>query len=242
MMGMEAPMSIRRLTGAEREAYERDGFVVVPEVFPREECAAIDAEIVRIDAQRTDGEPHALLQLGLRSPITRRVCVDERLLTLVEELVHPGIAIYSAKMVPKLPGVEHQCRWHQDDAYYRANSLATRRMSIWLALQDSDASNGGVWFLPGSHRWGLQEFDDRPRGPCSRGIVTVTEEQRRSAVCPPIAAGSVALFDALTWHFSDSNRSDRVRRAFIVSYQDALAQGGNGAQWRIVRPAPTVAT
>jgi len=27
------------------------------------------------------------------------------------------------------------------------------------------------------------------------------------------------------------------RRAFIVSYQEATAQGGNGAQWQVLRAA-----
>jgi ectoine hydroxylase-related dioxygenase (phytanoyl-CoA dioxygenase family) len=233
-------MTSRRLSDAELETYDRDGFVIVPAVVPREECAEIDAEIVRITREQFGVEAETMLQLGMRSPVTRRICVDERLLTLVEDLVHPGIAIYSAKMVPKMPGAAHDCLWHQDEAYYRDNSRAARRLSIWLALQDSDAGNGGVWFVPGSHRWGLQEYEDRPPGPCTRAIRVFTEEHQRQAVCPPVAAGSMVLFDSLTWHSSGSNRSDRARRAFIVSYQDALAQGGNGAQWRIVRPAPVV--
>jgi phytanoyl-CoA hydroxylase len=232
-------MTPRTLAAAERRAYERDGFVIVPEVLPLAECRLIDAEIRAISTEQFGGDEEAqmILQLGLRSPLTRRICVDERLLALVEDLVHPGIAIYSAKMVGKVPGRAQVCHWHQDESYYVQLSQAGRRMSLWLALHDSDARNGGVWFVPGSHRWGLQRHAQRDSGQCAYALLDPPAERLKLAVCPPVAAGAAVLFDSLTWHHS-AGEVDRVRRAFIVSYQDALAPGGNGAQWTIVRPAP----
>ncbi len=50
-------------------------------------------------------------------------------------------------------------------------------------------------------------------------------------------AGDVVLFSALLWHSSQGNRSDRLRRAFIVSYQEATVEKGNKDQWMVLRPA-----
>jgi len=233
----------RKLTPDELASYHEQGFVIVPDVFPRAECAAIDAEIERLTGELAAEDGHdarhgILLQLGLRSDVTRRICQDERLLALVEDLVHPGIAIYSAKMVPKVPGHSRVCHWHQDDTYYHQKSKAQTRLSVWLALHDSDADNGGVHFLPGSHRWGQQPWEKREEGWCNLAIRDISEEQKRRAVCPRVPAGAVVVFDSLTWHSSDINRCDRIRRSFIVSYQEATAAGGNGEQWTILRPAP----
>jgi ectoine hydroxylase-related dioxygenase (phytanoyl-CoA dioxygenase family) len=56
----------------------------------------------------------------------------------------------------------------------------------------------------------------------------------------PIGAGSVVLFSAWTWHHSKHNRTHRVRRALIVSYQEATLPKGAGEQWKILRPAASI--
>jgi len=236
-------VSLRRLSASELASYHDQGFLIVPGVFTRAECAAINQEVDRIIVERArerGEEPTRatwVMQLGLQSTLTRRLCADERFLTLVEDIVHPGIAIYSAKLVPKAPGDRKPCVWHQDDAFYSRHCASDCRMSVWLALHDSDAGNGGVHFLPGSHRWGLQPWEQVGHGYCSRQICTVRPEHEAAAVCPPVAAGSVVLFSALTWHRSLANTSQRFRRSFIVSYQEATTACGNGEQWQILRPA-----
>jgi len=43
--------------------------------------------------------------------------------------------------------------WHQDFAYWRIPST-TNMITAWIALQDTDLTNGGMRTLVGSHRWG----------------------------------------------------------------------------------------
>ena len=231
---------VKTLNSQQTAEYYENGFVEVPEVFGRQELTRIDAEIdqLRADEQQREGQSrNFILGLGLRSPITRALCEDERLLTLIEDLVQPGIAIYSAKMSEKLPHDDNVCHWHQDDAYYSQKSASDCRMSIWIPLQDCDVSNGCVWMVPGSHRRGLREWEKRAEGSCALAFADGRDEVEGAVPCP-IRAGSVLLFHALTWHRSLGNSTDATRRSFIISYQDALAQRGNGAQHRIVRPAP----
>ncbi|MEM1213774.1 MAG: phytanoyl-CoA dioxygenase family protein [Planctomycetota bacterium] len=228
----------RRLTQAERAAYDRDGFVVIPDVMSRQEVALIDAEITRLRATQNHGDgedANFILALGNRSSITQQVCRDERVLTLIEDIVHPGIAIYSAKMVEKLPNDSAICHWHQDDAYYVRNSQSACRMSTWLPLQDTDERNGGLWVVPGSHQWGLRESQLETTGHCRRAFSHGADEID-GAIPVRIHAGDVLLFHALLWHRSLGNQTNQTRRSFIVSYQDALATAGNGSQHKILRP------
>ena len=229
--------TMRVLTAEEKAAYARDGFVVIPDVIGPEERARIHAELDRLGEEGPDeGAAETLMQLGLRSPLTRDLCADERFLTLVEDLVYPGIAIYSAKLVGKPAHCQSICHWHQDDAYYQENSQSETRMSLWLCLDDSDETNGGVHFVPGSHKHGLQPSQWFDHGHCRKGM-QVEDLDLSTAVVPRVPAGAVVLFHALTWHHSGPIPTDRRRRAFIVSYQDALAAAGNGPQWKILRPA-----
>ncbi|MGH2366561.1 MAG: phytanoyl-CoA dioxygenase family protein [Chloroflexota bacterium] len=249
-MTTEAPLPRRKLTTAERRTYDEVGYVVVPSVFPADELEGIDGEIDRILArlaaerasrQAPQRESHhagsgSILQLGLRSPVCQRLAEDERILTLIEDLVQPGIAIYSVKLIAKPPRTNIVCHWHQDDAYYVKQSDSQTRMSVWVPLQDAHDGNGCLWVVPGSHRWGLQDHSAKDYGQC-RLSMDAERIDLSGAIPVPVPAGSAVLFSALMWHGSKGNETDKVRRAFIVSYQEATVPRGNGDQWKILRPA-----
>jgi len=228
----------RPLTTEEIAQYEQQGFVVVPEVFDRSELAAINAEIDRIRAEKQgEGDnPNFLFALGLRTPLTQRICAEPRVLELVASVVSPGISIYSAKMVEKQPYDQTICHWHQDNAYYNEKARSTCRMSIWLPLQDTNVDNGGLWVVPGSHQAGTRPARKRPDGICAVSFAD-GREPIDGAMPVAVDAGDLLLFHADLWHRSLENRTGEHRRTFIVSYQEATAGAGNGPQYKVLRPA-----
>jgi ectoine hydroxylase-related dioxygenase (phytanoyl-CoA dioxygenase family) len=238
-------MTRRRLSAAERRAYDDQGYVVVPRVFPADELAAIDAEIDRLLTEPGNDaggiHPTWVFQVARRSEMARRFAEDERLLALIEEIVQPGIAIHSTKLVPKPPRSDDVCHWHQDDAFYLNPedplTFSRTRMSVWVPLQDADERNGCLWAVPGSQAWGLEDYHLVDSGQCRK---VIDREAYAEANARPlrVGAGDVVLFSALLWHHSKNNQTDRVRRAFIVSYQEATVGKGAGEQWKVLRPAP----
>lgn len=179
-----------------------------------------------------------MLRLGLKSELTRSVCRDEHIMTLIEDIVKPEIAIYSAKLFEKNPHDTQICHWHQDDAYYTQHSVCDCRMSAWIPLQECDEKNGCVWVVPGSHKHGLRSAnmigDDT--GHCELAFAHGTADLE-GAVPVPMKAGTVLLFHALTAHRSLGNHTNRPRRSFIISYQDAVTKRGNKDQHTILRAA-----
>ncbi len=233
-------MTQSSLTSQQRREYDELGYTLVPGVFPTAELVLWDAEIERLQTDVVSEKGYDdgwILRLGLRSELTGDICGDERLLNLVAGIVTPGIAIYSAKLVPKLPHDDAVCHWHQDDAYYSQISQSQTRMSVWVPLQDSDEENGCLWVMPGSHAKGLQKSQQRRDGYCNKELIPPDDFDFSQAVSVPARAGDVLLFSALLWHSSQGNRSDRLRRAFIVSYQEATVPLGNKDQWKVLRPA-----
>jgi len=251
-MTLTSHHGLRTLSAEERAVYDELGYVVVPDVFPADELTEIDEEIDRLEErllaerrrrseQRGDEEPPTgiIVQLGLRSPVCQQVAQDERVLTLIEDIVTPGIAIFSVKLVTKPPLTDITCHWHQDDAYYVKNSSSQTRMSVWVPLQDSHERNGCLWVVPKSHHWGLQPHGRKDSGQCrlamdEREIEVVVRDQ---AIPVPVPAGAAVLFSAGLWHGSKGNQTTANRRAFITSYQEATVPRGNGDQWKILRPA-----
>ncbi len=108
-------------------------------------------------------------------------------------------------------------------------------MSVWVPLQDADERNGGLWVVPGSQEWGLQDYHMTDTGQC-RKVIDREAWANEHAVPLEVSAGSVVLFSAMLWHHSRGNQTDRVRRAFIVSYQEATVKKGAGEQWKVLRP------
>ena len=156
------------LTESQLTDYHRDGFVVVDDVFPKDELDAMDKEIDAIQKEREKPRHKNgwVMALGLASPITRDFCADDRILDLVSPIVKPGISIYSAKLVAKEPFTTNICHWHQDDAYYSQHVDSMTRMSVWIPLQDTTAEQGTIKVVPGSHKRGLQNHKSRTDGTC----------------------------------------------------------------------------
>ena len=75
--------------------------------LPPKELKRIDAEIDRLrqDRAQQHGQRKNILQLGLRSAITRALCADERLLTLIEGVVHPGSPSTRRRWSKNLPSM-----------------------------------------------------------------------------------------------------------------------------------------
>src|SRR5688572_28129644 len=182
----ETAQHARRLTAEERRTYDELGYVIIPDVIPPDELEEIDGEIDRIlermeTERRARGEARepqtprpsghheetgSILQLGLRSPICQQVAEDERVMNLIEDIVKPGIAIYSVKLIAKPPFLDVPCHWHQDDAYYVRTAASQTRMSVWVPLQDAHEQNGCLYVVPKSHEWGLQEHANKDSGQC----------------------------------------------------------------------------
>ncbi len=228
---------MRKLTIEEKRHYDDFGYVVVSDLFQMEELSGMNQELDGCEAPpQSSGEHEGFTyQLAMLTDKTKQFAHDERILNLIEDIVKPGIAIFSSKLLTKLPHSPSVCHWHQDDAYYTEVVNSDTRMSIWVPLQDTDEQNGCLWIVPGSHKQGLQPYKVQNNGTCRKAL---DEDQVDLSKAEPVRmkAGSILLFNALTWHSSKGNETDQVRRAFIVSYQEATVSIGRGKQHIVLRP------
>jgi phytanoyl-CoA hydroxylase len=230
------------LTPSQHSEYQENGYLAISGIFPVSELDEMNTELNRIVSQNLEKgnpvnapTPGWLLQLGLLSEKTAAFCEDNRILDLIEDIVKPGIAIYSAKLVSKEPFESTICHWHQDNAYYNKTSQSETRMSVWIPLEESARDQGCLQVIPGSHKRGLQPFSHKEDGTCNLGIDTEIALDEREYL--PANAGDIVLFSAFLQHASDGNTTEKRRRAFIVSYQEATVGKGNGEQYKVLRPA-----
>jgi ectoine hydroxylase len=253
-----------RLTPDQIRDYEEQGVLVVHDVFSAEEVAAIRRALDEDGA--CDG-PHRVMEddglsvrglyaSHLRHPVMERLTRSARLLEPARQLVDDDVYVMQFKVNTKRGFGGGSWTWHQDFfAWREADGLESpRATSITVFLTDVTEFNGPIFFVPGSHAYGV--IEPRPRGesPTSAQHVdpkdlelaapTVAElVDRHGIVAPKGRAGSLLIFHPNVAHASSQNISPFSRDLLIVTY-NALdnAPPGRGIprpEYLISRPPGT---
>lgn len=193
------------------ESLDRMGFAVLADqVRPPllDELRACLDKLLVAQATRFGGE-HALEAIGETGQV-RAPCNEEPLFwelatlpavdRVIERLLGPAAVVLQQNgvVMPPIGRGHQQQRWHRDLPYQRWVSTAPLAIGCLCALDAFSAETGGTAFLPASHRF--------PEFPSDAFI----ERWHHVIVAP---AGSVVLFDAMTFHRGSLNRSDAPRRA-----------------------------
>ena len=225
-----SPPPYRCLTAGQVAQFDRDGYVVVADVFSDVELAEVVPEIDRFEAEveqflrRQDGEQFAIAEAGAitftthlvtRSPLLRRFSMHPFFAGVCADLVGPDARLYWDQAVYKKPEKPRRFPWHQDNGY--AFVEPQQYLTCWVALTDATVRNGCPQVVPGVHRMGtLQHTYVEPLGyECFAEPEAVEVAE--------VPAGGVVIFSSLTPHLTGPNLTDEVRKAYILQYAPAGA-------------------
>jgi ectoine hydroxylase-related dioxygenase (phytanoyl-CoA dioxygenase family) len=154
-----------------RDAYTRDGYVVIPQVLSREECASLVARtdgLMRGEVRDTHVRPGQiqtqfgtgngvrmvkLSQLTASDPVFGELATRPAIVDVVETLIGPGARIFRDVLIVKPGRTGGPVSYHQDSAYWDVEPRAL--VSCWVALTDVAADGSCMEVMPGTH--------DRPR-------------------------------------------------------------------------------
>jgi hypothetical protein len=229
------------------EAYRRDGFAVgrFP-LFPEPMLADLDtiAEEYRREAAR-GLRPADFNVPHFRDPRLFAWLMSEPVLDLVEPILGPDIALWTSQFFLKEAGAGKAIGWHSDGRYWEGYLDPVDVVSLWVALDRSDAGNGCLHVVPGSHRrrdyrYVPREDDSDPFFPVA---VDPGEIDPAAAVPIELDRGEFVMFDAWLVHGSEANRSERPRRGFTMRYMPTSSRfhpvgrsGAAGLAKRVLAP------
>eukprot|EP00930_Biecheleria_cincta_P080679 TRINITY_DN6907_c0_g2_i1.p1 TRINITY_DN6907_c0_g2~~TRINITY_DN6907_c0_g2_i1.p1 ORF type:complete len:319 (-),score=50.70 TRINITY_DN6907_c0_g2_i1:577-1533(-) len=149
-------------------------------------------------------------------PFWVRLISDQRLLGVVQPFLGPNIAAFSSHYFCKMPGSKRSVPWHQDGPYYPLWPMST--ISLWLAADRSDAENGCLKVINGSHT----SKEEPPGGmDGAAGMGTHTEMaalKLGEVVHLELGPGDLSIHHPNLVHCSDANMSDRRRCGLTVRY------------------------
>jgi ectoine hydroxylase-related dioxygenase (phytanoyl-CoA dioxygenase family) len=93
-----------------------------------------------------------------------------------------------------------------------------QHLTCWVGLDDASTENGCMYYVPGSHRWGL--LDKPELAGDMEGLMDYLTEEQKAAFKPiPIEMkrGYGSFHHPLMVHGSYANKSERSRRAFVLN-------------------------
>jgi hypothetical protein len=107
--------------------------------------------------------------------------------------------------------------WHQDYSYW-TRTIPMQHLTCWVGLDDATIDNGCLYYIPGSHNWGLL---DKPElaGDMDGLKKMMTEEQQDAFKPVPVELrkGYASFHHPLMVHGSYANKSPEARSAFVLN-------------------------
>jgi hypothetical protein len=200
-------------------AYATDGFVALGPVLDELEVLALRAAIEALPPATPSAYGRIVHNPWRASPAfaARIPAIAAHTRAL---LGGAPLVLFQDHLIAKTPGATAAIAWHQDYAYWPLD--APIGITVWVALDDADESNGCLRYAPGSHAGGERAAADFVAGATMSardGLAPIDRAHAEAiAVFAPVPAGVALAHDPLVWHMSPPNPSDRPRRAWSLSF------------------------
>jgi len=226
-----------KLSAAQREQFDRDGYLFFPGQFTPEETRSLTAAVPDLysrreafnvrekgkDAVRTNFAAHLI------SEPFARLARHPRMVGPVMDLFDEEVYMHQFKINGKMAFEGDVWQWHQDYGTWLNDDLmpTERAMNVAIFLDDVSEYNGPLMFIPGSHKKGVVEAK-HDLTTTSYPLWTVDNDLIRQLVdraggkdggivSPKGPAGSMILFHSCLVHASGSNLSPFNRVAVYLS-------------------------
>lgn len=228
------PMS---LSDEQIAQYQRDGYLIVHDLLTEEE---VDAFVAYEAQDKPDGWIENLRH-HVDDPKWEAIAKHPNVVNIARQLVGSTPQIVQTMYMERPPAGDAEVggkgvALHQD-LHYLPTEPPTL-MACWMAMNDTDAGNGGLCVVPGSHKRGLLDAvqnDNEDQDSWEMNHIMRTRDgeewtqrffsfdipglQDSEVVRLTVPKGAGVFFDGLTIHGSYGNRSkDRYRRAIATHY------------------------
>ncbi|GAA4456037.1 phytanoyl-CoA dioxygenase family protein [Nibrella saemangeumensis] len=211
------------------EAYHRDGYVIVRNLFSREEvdllyALAVNDQVLRqktyarVDASGL--QTRLALWYTLDNSLYSKFARSARIVSAVEQILGGKAAHYHSKLMQKEPRTGGAWEWHQDYGYWYKNNgfLFPDMLSVLTALTPATQENGCLQMIKGSNKMGRIEH-----GFSGEQVGADMEKVDEALKIMPLeylemGPGDTAFFHCNTLHASAANLSDKPRWSIITAY------------------------
>jgi phytanoyl-CoA hydroxylase len=219
------------LNDAQIASYNRNGYLIVPKFFNREEVARLHKVAVAdktmlnnaIDLNDQNGKKTKLsLWFTPGDDIYGLLTKSERMISAVNKLMEGTAAVchFHSKLMQKEPKVGGAWEWHQDYGYWYKNEFLFpgQMVSVMVAITEATKENGCLQVISGSHKMGRVEHGivGEQTGASQRYVDLALKTME--LVYVELKPGDTLFFHSNILHRSEANLSDKSRWSLISAY------------------------
>ena len=226
-----------KLTPAQHEQFDRDGYLFFPGLFSPEETRTLSAEVPRLYSRREDYNVREKGKDAVRTNFAAHLYSEPfaklarhpRMVEPVQELLGEALYRHQFKINGKMAFEGDVWQWHQDYGTWLNDDLmpTERAMNVAIFLDDVSEYNGPLMFIPGSHKKGVVDAKhdvtttSYPLWTVDNDLIRQLVERAGGKaggiVSPKGPAGSMILFHSCLVHASGANLSPYNRVAVYLS-------------------------
>ncbi|MCA9743203.1 MAG: phytanoyl-CoA dioxygenase family protein [Deferribacteres bacterium] len=221
------------VTQEQIDAYQRDGYVILPdflsEVEVDEILAAVEESVAQMGKQKVAGGNKDLvegesyydrvflqrLNLWKLNDTIKKYFLGPKMGEMLCKLAGiDGIRVWHDQTLQKQPW-GNPTAWHLDNPYWSFHSK--NALSIWIALDEATVQNGCLYYLPGTHK--TASYDNVDIREDIASLFDVYPQWKK--IEPAVAAmkrGWAGVHNGLTAHGAGPNMTPFPRRAMTCAY------------------------
>jgi non-haem Fe2+, alpha-ketoglutarate-dependent halogenase len=209
----------KMLTPEQIETFWRDGCVFPVRVMSADEALAVRTRLEAFEAN-TGGPLQGNLRhkTHLLFPWLDNIVHHPRVVDAIEDLYGPDLLCWTTNFFIKEKQDPAFVSWHQDSTYWGLSKPDV--VTAWVALTPSNASNGAMAFIPGTHTSDQIPHRDTfaKNNLLTRGQEVAVDVDAGKAVTIVLEPGEISLHHVRVIHGSPANASADRRIGFAVRY------------------------
>ena len=219
------------LSNDEVSRFQKDGYVIVPNFFSRQEidklyAIAIADTVVKENALDLNDQTGKKTKLTLwftpGKDIYSLLIRSKRMVESVAKLLDSDSPVchFHTKLMQKEPKVGGAWEWHQDYGYWYKNQFLfpEQLTSVMIALTEANKANGCLQVIKGSHKLGRVNHGFAGEQVGADMVMVEHALKTMEHVYVEIQPGDALFFHSNILHRSEANTSDKPRWSIISCY------------------------
>lgn len=203
-----------------------NGYALIAGVFPKSRIDKLRAAV--LEALTFPG-PNIQWRgdfpaLFFEPPHTYLDAMRARIAPIVQEVLGPNVLQLNNQYYFRLPGDGDEFAWHQDISFRTPpelfDGIETRYLQTAIIVDHMGPSNGGIEFIPGSHKSG--DLALVPRDGSERGLREFKRGERKGVIVDA-HPGDVLVWSVMAVHGSEPNVSHFPRAYYMNGFASSDA-------------------
>jgi phytanoyl-CoA hydroxylase len=216
-----------------KKSFDKDGYIYIPSFLSKENIDLINKKLERFikevvpniqpeDAfyeEKSDASTLKQLQnISSYDPFFQELLIGSKFEKMAEVLLEDKVIGKNIEYFNKPPKIGKPTPPHQDNYYFMLNPA--KALTMWLALEKVDMTNGCVRYVKSSHLKGIRPHGRTKTLGFSQGITDFgLDKDLANEVAFPVKPGDLLVHHAMTIHRAGGNKNPtRSRRAIGFIY------------------------